>query len=300
MKSNKKNYFTSEHLGRTLVTLCGILMVLITIMIIVFIVGKGIQSFTQSNIPITEMLFSKIWSPNDAQNPRYGALIFIAGSIIVSIGAVIIAAPIAIALAIFMNYISPIFGDKILKPVLEILVGIPSVVYGFLGVTILVPIIRNHIGGVGFSLIAGIVVLSVMVLPTIASISSDAIRSVPKDYLEASYGLGSTRWQAISKAILPAATTNILTGVVLGLARAFGEALAVQMVIGNTLQFPKSIFDPTVTLTGILTMEMANTMNGTAWNNALWTLAMVLLLISFFFIILIRFIGKRRGGSHVL
>ncbi|MFF2876115.1 phosphate ABC transporter permease subunit PstC [Gottfriedia sp. NPDC057991] len=293
MKIRKKNYFASEYLGRTLVTFCGILMVLTTILIIIFIVSKGIQSFTQSNISLFEMIFSPDWSPNDAQNPSYGALKFITGSIVVSIGAVIIAAPIAIALAIFMNYISPIFGDKILKPVLEILVGIPSVVYGFLGVTILVPIIRNHIGGVGFSLIAGIIVLSIMILPTIASIASDAIRAVPKDYLEASYGLGSTQWQAISKAIVPAATINILTGVVLGLARAFGEALAVQMVIGNTLQFPKSIFDPTVTLTGILTMDMANTMNGTPWNNALWSLAMILLLISFFFILVIRLIGKR-------
>ena len=293
MKIRKRNYFANEYLGRTLVTFCGILMVLTTILIIIFIVGKGIQSFTQSNISLFEMLFSPNWSPNDAQNPRFGALKFITGSIVVSIGAVIIAAPIAIALAIFMNYISPIFGDKILKPVLEILVGIPSVVYGFLGVTILVPIIRNHIGGVGFSLIAGIIVLSIMILPTIASIASDAIRAVPKDYLEASYGLGSTRWQAITKAIVPAAITNVLTGVVLGLARAFGEALAVQMVIGNTLQFPKSIFDPTVTLTGILTMDMANTMNGTSWNNALWSLAMILLFISFFFILIIRFIGKR-------
>ena len=293
MKTRKRNYFANEYLGRTLVTFCGILMVLTTILIIIFIVSKGIQSFIQSNISLVEMLFSPDWSPNDAQNPRFGALKFITGSIVVSIGAVIIAAPIAIALAIFMNYISPIFGDKILKPVLEILVGIPSVVYGFLGVTILVPIIRNHIGGVGFSLIAGIIVLSIMILPTIASIASDAIRAVPKDYLEASYGLGSTRWQAISKAIVPAAITNVLTGVVLGLARAFGEALAVQMVIGNTLQFPKSIFDPTVTLTGILTMDMANTMNGTPWNNALWSLAMILLLISFFFILIIRLIGKR-------
>ncbi|PFH91332.1 phosphate ABC transporter permease subunit PstC [Bacillus sp. AFS088145] len=297
MKIRKKNYFASEYLGRTLVTFCGILMVLTTILIIIFIVSKGIQSFTQSNISLFEMLFSPGWSPNDAQNPRFGALIFITGSIVVSIGAVIIAAPIAIALAIFMNYISPIFGDKILKPVLEILVGIPSVVYGFLGVTILVPIIRNHIGGVGFSLIAGIIVLSIMILPTIASIASDAIRAVPKDYLEASYGLGSTRWQAISKAIVPAATINVLTGVVLGLARAFGEALAVQMVIGNTLQFPKSIFAPTITLTGILTMDMANTMNGTPWNNALWSLAMILLCISFFFILIIRLIGKRKGGQ---
>jgi phosphate transport system permease protein len=242
------------------------------------------------------MLFSKNWSPNNPTNPSFGAVIFIVGSILVSIGAVIIAAPIAISLAVFTNYISPKFGDKILKPVLEVLVGIPSVVYGFLGVTLLIPLIRNTVGGVGFSLFAGIIVLSIMILPTIASIASDAVRAVPKDYLEASYGLGSTRWQAIRLAIVPAAKTNILTAIVLGLARAFGEALAVQMVIGNTVKIPKGLFDQTVTLTGILTMDMANTMNGTAWNNALWTLAMILLLISFLFILVIRLIG--RGGKR--
>ncbi len=117
----------------------------------------------------------------------------------VSIGAVIISTPIAIGVAIFNNYIAPKFGSSFVKPVLELLVGIPSVVYGFLGVTILVPLLRDQMGGVGFSLIAGIIVLSVMILPTIASISDDAIKGVPFDYLEASYGLGSTRWQAISR-----------------------------------------------------------------------------------------------------
>ena len=151
-------------------------------------------------------------------------------------------------------------------------------------------------GGVGFSLLAGIIVLSVMILPTIASISDDAIKGVSFDYLEAAYGLGSTRWQAISRVIIPAAKKGIQTAIVLGLARAFGEALAVQMVIGNTVKLPDSLYSPTSTLTGVLTMDMSNTLNGTAWNDALWTLAMILLLISFFFIIVIRMIGKR--GIH--
>jgi phosphate transport system permease protein len=297
MEYKKRNYFLLEYLGRILVTFCGLLMVVITIAIIAFIVSKGIQSFTKSHISLLDMLFSKKWSPNNPTNPSYGAAIFIIGSILVSIGAVIIAAPIAISLAVFTNYISPKFGEKVLKPVLEVLVGIPSVVYGLLGVTILIPLIRNMIGGVGFSLFAGIIVLSIMILPTIASIASDAVRAVPRDYLEASYGLGSTRWQAIRLAIIPASKTNILTAIVLGLARAFGEALAVQMVIGNTVKIPGGLFDQTVTLTGILTMDMANTMNGTAWNNALWTLAMILLFISFLFILVIRLIG-RSGGKR--
>jgi phosphate transport system permease protein len=295
MKGQKQiNYIKSEYIGRSLVTFCGILIVAITLAIIGFICAKGIQSFTQSGISFGEMLTSTKWNPNSEQ-PAFGALIFIVGSMVVSIGAVLISAPIAIGLAIFMNLISPKFGNRVLKPVLELLVGIPSVVYGLLGVTILIPLLRDSFGGVGFSLVAGIVVLSIMILPTIASIASDAVRSVPFEYLEASYGLGSTKWQAISRAIVPAAKSGILTGIVLGLARAFGEALAVQMVIGNTIKLPTSLYSPTSTLTGILTMDMTNTLNGTPWNNALWTLAMILLLISFVFILIIRAIGQRGG-----
>ncbi|KXG11295.1 phosphate ABC transporter permease subunit PstC [Anoxybacillus rupiensis] len=293
MKGKKPiNYWKSEYIGRSLVTVCGFFIVLVTLAIIIFICSKGIQSFTQSHIPLGEMLFSKQWAPNQSE-PKYGAVIFIVGSTLVSVGAVVLSTPIALALAVFINYISPWFGTRVLKPVLELLVGIPSVVYGFLGVTILVPLFREWWGGVGFSLIAGMIVLSIMILPTIASIASDAIGAVPRAYLEASYGLGSTRWQAISRVIVPAARKGILTGIVLGLARAFGEALAVQMVIGNTVKLPSGLYSPTATLTGILTMDMSNTLNGTAWNNALWTLAMILLLISFLFILLIRAIGQR-------
>ena len=277
MKGKKQiNYVKSEYISNHLLRFAVSFIVLITLAIIAFICGKGIQSFTQSGISFSEVLTSTKWNPN-ADQGTYGAVIFIVGSTLVSLGAVVISAPIAIALAIFMNLISPKFGNKVLKPVLELLVGIPSVVYGLLGVTILVPLLRDSFGGVGFSLIAGIIVLSIMILPTIASIASDAIRSVPFDYLEASYGLGSTKWQAISRVIVPAAKQGILTGIVLGLARAFGEALAVQMVIGNTIKLPEGIYSPTATLTGILTMDMTNTLNGTAWNNALWTLAMILL-----------------------
>lgn len=294
MKEQKSiNYVTSEYLGRIIVTICGLLIVLTTLSIIVFICGKGIQSFTHSHISFVDMFTSTNWSPNDPQHKSYGALIFIVGSTLVSLGAVILSSPIAVAVAIFNNYIAPKFGSSFLKPVLELLVGVPSVVYGFLGVTVLVPFLRGQMGGVGFSLLAGIIVLSIMILPTIASISDDAIKGVPFEFLEASYGLGSTRWQAISRIIIPAAKKGIQTAIVLGLARAFGEALAVQMVIGNTVKLPDSLFSPTSTLTGILTMDMSNTLNGTAWNDALWTLAMTLLIISFLFIIIIRMIGKK-------
>lgn len=281
----------NEYLGKGFATVCGLLIVVLTLSILGFVASKGLNIFIKHGYSLGDFLFTTQWSP-DSENPKFGALIFIAGSTLVSIGAVIISAPIGIALAIFMNYISPKLGAKIMQPAIELFVGIPSVVYGLVGFMVLIPFIRGF-GGIGFSLIAGIIVLSIMILPTIASIASDAVKTVPKSYLEASYGLGATRWQTISKVIIPSAKSGVLTGVVLGLARAFGEALAVQMVIGNTIKIPNNLLSPTTTLTSILTMDMGNTVSGTAWNDALWSLALFLLIISFVFILIIRVIEKR-------
>lgn len=282
----------TEYLGRSYAIFCGLIIVILTLSIILYVAFMGLRTFTVDHYSLREFLFSTNWAP-DADVPKLGSLIFIVGSTLVSIGAVIISAPISIALAIFMNFISPKLGKKVLQPALELFVGIPSVVYGWIGFSLLLPVIKNGFGGIGFSLIAGILVLSVMILPTISSLSSDAISIVQKDYIEASYGLGATRWQTISKVVVPAAMSGMLTGVVLGLARAFGEALAVQMVIGNSIKLPGSLLSPTTTMTSILTMDMGNTMFGTKWNDALWSLALLLLIISFVFIVIIRLIGKR-------
>lgn len=282
----------NEYLGRGFSTLCGFLIVILTISIIIFIASKGLTIFVKDRYPVSRFLFSTQWRPG-AERPEFGALIFIIGSTLVSLGAVIISAPVAIALAVFMNLISPKMGSRILQPATELFVGIPSVIYGWIGITVLIPLLKNRFGGVGFSLLAGILVLSIMILPTITSLSSDAIKTIPKQYIEASYGLGATRWQTIVKVIVPAAKNGILTGIVLGMARAFGEALAVQMVIGNSIKLPEGLYDTMSTLTGAITMDMANTMFGSTWNNALWSLSLVLLVISFVFILLVRAIGKR-------
>lgn len=291
--------FKNEYIGRGYSTFCGLLIIVLTLTIIFFVASKGLNLFLKDKYSLADFLFSANWKPDRAiekGGPQFGTLIFITGSVFVSIGAVILSAPIGISLAIFMNHISPKLGEKILQPAMELFVGIPSVVYGWVGITVLVPFIKRNIGGLGFSLLAGILVLSIMILPTITSIASDSIRTIPRDYLEASYGLGATRWQTISRVILPAAKSGILTGVVLGIARAFGEALAVQMVIGNSINLVKSITGTTSTLTSVLTMDMANTPAGSAWSNALWSMALLLLIISFMFILLIRKIG-RRGES---
>lgn len=292
MKNKFLRKVKTEYIGRSYAILCGIIIIVLTLSIIAYIASSGLNLFIKHGYSLSKFLFSTKWKP-DAAVPQFGALIFIAGSTLVSLGAILISTPISIALAIFMNYISPELGRRVLQPALELFVGIPSVVYGWIGISLCVPLIRMQSKGIGFSLLAGIIVLSIMTLPTIASISSDAVKTVSKDYVEASYGLGATRWQTISKVIVPAAKTGILTAVVLGLARAFGEALAVQMVIGNSIRMPEGLFNPTSTLTGVLTTDMGNTGFGTAWNDALWSLALLLLIISLLFIIIIRIIGKR-------
>nr|WP_139376078.1 phosphate ABC transporter permease subunit PstC [Clostridium oryzae] len=284
----------NEYAGRIFSTLCGFFIIILTITIIFFITSRGIQTFTKHGYPLSDFLFSGNWK---ASENKFGTFNFILGSGVVSLGAVIVSTPLAICLAVFMNLISPRLGRKFLQPAMELFVGIPSVVYGWIGITVLIPFIKRSFGGLGFSMLAGIIVLSIMILPTITSISSDTIKTIPQDYLEASYGLGATRWQTIVKVIIPSAKSGISTGVVLGMARAFGEALAVQMVIGNARIIPKNLLQPGSTLTSAITMDMANTTTGSAWNAALWSMGLILLIVSFIFIVITRIIS-RRGDLH--
>jgi phosphate transport system permease protein len=195
--------------------------------------------------------------------------------------------------AVFLTEIAPALGRRFIQPAIELLAGIPSVVYGYIGLSVLVPFIRNHFGGQGFSIMAGFLVLSVMILPTIITVSTESLRALPEQWKHAAIALGSTRWQTIRMVLIPAARSGLITGVVLGLARAFGEALAVQMVIGNVRKIPASILDPITTLTSAITMDMGYTVMGSLWNNALWSMALILLLISFFFILVIRMVSQR-------
>ncbi len=189
-------------------------------------------------------------------------------------------------------------GAKILRPVTELLVGIPSVVYGFIGLQVVVPFVRNTFGGSGYGILSGTFVLFVMILPTVTSMTADALNSVPRYYREASLALGATRWQTIYKVVLRAAIPGMLTAVVFGMARAFGEALAVQMVIGNATLLPHNLVSPAATLTSILTMGIGNTVMGSLQNNALWSLAMILLLMSLVFNLVIRYIGRKGKLNH--
>lgn len=295
LKSSKKSS-TNELRGRVLVTACAFILITATIAITAFLTMKGLQSFIVDGINPIKFLTGKDWDPTNSAAPQYGVLPFIFGSLAVTLLSALVAAPLGIGTAIFMVEIAPGWGKRILQPVIELLVGIPSVVYGFIGLAVLVPFIRNSFedASTGFSLLTGTVVLSVMILPTITTIATEAIDALPNSLREGSYALGATRWQTIWRVLIPAALPALLTAVVLGMARAFGEALAVQMVIGNVRDLPQSLLDPAATLTTIITLNMGHTTYGSVENNTLWSMGLILLIISFLFILIIRYLSARR------
>jgi len=299
MKKLNWKDLSKEYFWRGLVTFCGLLIIILTLAISLFLIVKGTGTFVKYHHSVLEFLFSSDWDPMDSASEyggKVGAAVYICGSLITCGLALLIAMPFSLAAAVFMTEISPRIGTKLIQPAVEIFVGIPSVVYGWIGLTILVPFIRNvfHAQMGGFSVLAAGIVLAIMIFPTITTVSADAIRSVPEMYRIAAYGMGSTRWQVIHAIVLPAARTGIYTGVILGLSRAFGEALAVAMVIGKTRAFPKNILSPTNNLTSAIASDMGNTASGGEYNLALWTMALFLFLISMLFILLIHVVARKK------
>lgn len=284
-----------ERFGKTLTFLCLSLIVLIVAMILIFVAQKGLSTFFVDGVNLFDFLFGSKWEPS---SKIFGALPMIAGSFIVTILSSLIATPFAIGAAVFMTEISPKYGAKILQPAVELLVGIPSVVYGFIGLQVVVPFVRSIFGGTGFGILSGVFVLFVMILPTVTFMTVDSLKAVPRHYKEASLAMGATRWQTIWRVILNAARPGIFTAVVFGMARAFGEALAIQMVVGNSAVMPTSLTTPAATLTSVLTMGIGNTVMGTVQNNVLWSLALVLLLMSLAFNSVIKLITKERGKKN--
>jgi len=281
-------------LPRRVVFVAALSMVAIVVALLGFIAWQGIQLFVENGLPISSVI-STTWSPEDAPI-SYGILPFVAGTIGVTALAVVIAAPLSIGLALFLSEVAPAWARAVVQPSLEIFVGIPSVVWGWLGLTILVPFLRENFAElgftVGFSWLAGSLVLSLMILPTVTTITFDAYRAVPQDLRTSSLALGTTRWQTIRHILIPSAKAGTLTAIVLGLTRAAGEALAVQMVIGNRPVMPTSVTQPVTTLTSQITLDMGNTVFGAPDNNVLWTMGLVLLAISMTAVLAIRAVNR--------
>lgn len=281
-----------DRCGRYLFIMAACLMTLIIFSIIFFVGRQGLLTFTA--VSPLEFFFSSVWDPSTG---KFGAAAFIVGSVVSTLLAVLLGTPLGLLGAIFLVKVAPGMLKQVMRPAVDLYVAIPSVVYGYIGLTLLVPFLREFFGAAtGFGVMAASLVLAIMILPTILSLSVDAIQAVSKSMEEASLALGATWWQTMIHVVLPAAAPGIMTAVVLAMARAVGETMAVQMLIGNTPQIVTSLFTPTSTLTSNIVVEMGNTPFGSVWGNALFLMAFVLLLLSLGMILLIRRFGQGKGA----
>ncbi|MCZ0862475.1 phosphate ABC transporter permease PstA [Methanocorpusculum vombati] len=252
---------------------------------VVFILGyliyTALPAFTE--VGISGFFFNADWNPTGSV-PSYGVAALIIDTLLVTLGALIFAVPLGLATAVYLSYLAPPRIRDMVKPIIELLAGIPSVVYGFFGMVVLCSFLRTTLDiPSGFSWLAASVILGIMALPTIVSVSEDALFAVPKDYKEASLGLGATYWHTISRVLLPAAASGISAAVVLGMGRAIGETMAVMMVAGNAAIIPEPIWNvlsPVRTLTATLGIEMAEVATGSMHYYALFGVAVILLVIA--------------------
>jgi phosphate transport system permease protein len=246
-----KKYFEKVMGGVFFLT--ALASVIAVMLICIFLFANGFPAIAK--IGASNFLLGQKWAPGDVP-ASFGIFPMILGSLYITAGAILIGVPIGILTAVFMAKYCPKRLYKILKPATELLAGIPSVVYGFFGLVMIVPLIRSVLGGTGSSILAASVLLGIMILPTIIGVSESAIRSVPENYYEGSLALGASHERSIFKVMLPAAKSGILAAVVLGIGRAIGETMAVIMVAGNQARMPNGILRGIRTLTANIVIEM--------------------------------------------
>jgi len=280
-----------ENVARTMLLAASALVVVAMAAVVLYLATEGTRLFFADHISPLTFLGRLTFDP-DSRMP--GALVFIIGSLAVTLFAIVVGGPFGVAVGIFLSQLAPQRLAAFMKPAIEILVGIPSVVYGWLGLTLLAPFTRQHFGSqTGFGLLTAGIVLSIMILPTVISLSEDALRAVHSTLKEGSMALGATRWQTIFHVLLPAARSGLTVAVILGIARAIGEALAVQMVIGNAAVIPKGLLSPTSTLTTEIVTDMGSAQAGSVMQHALFSMAFLLLLIAMALIIGVRLALRR-------
>ena len=228
--------------------------ILAVLLICVFLFANGIPAM--GKVGLFKFLAGTNWAPTDSP-ASFGIFPMILGSIYVTAGAIVIGVPVGILTSIFMSRYCPKPLYKILKPATELLAGIPSIVYGFFGLVVLVPFVKTVFGGNGNSMLTASILLGIMILPTIIGVSESAIRSVPESYYEGALALGATKERSIFKTVIPAAKSGVMSGIILGMGRAIGETMAVVMVAGNQAIIPDSITSGVRTLTANIVLEMA-------------------------------------------
>lgn len=268
-----------EFLIEKLVFLCGIASVVFVVLIFVFLLREGISVF--KTISLGSFLGGRFWYPISSP-ARLGILPLILGSLLVTAGAILIAVPLGIAAAFYIAEVAPRRLRTVLKSCVEVLSAIPSVVLGFLGITVLVPFLKSVLNlPTGLTAFSGSIMLAFMALPTIITISEDAINAVPREYKDGALALGATHWQTLYRVVIHGALPGIIAAAMLGIGRVFGETMAVMMVTGNAAVIPHSLFEPVRTLTATIAAEMGEAAKGTPHYFALFAVGIVLFIISF-------------------
>lgn len=268
-----------EYVITRLIKASGYSAIVFVLLIFLFLLREGLPALAE--VPLSA-LFSTRWYP--IEDTYFGILPLLTGSFIVTLGAALIAIPFGIGTAVYISEIGPRWMREILKPLVELLGGFPSVVLGFLGILVLAPFLRRFLNlPTGLTALAGSLLLGGIALPTVVSVAEDALDAVPRDYREGAWALGATRWQTIWRVTLPAARSGVLTAVMLGIGRAIGETMTVMMVTGNAPVLALSLgslFSPVRTMTATIAAEMGEVANGSVHYHVLFFIGMVLFLIS--------------------
>lgn len=293
---------TLERIGQGVTGACVALVTLVVLALIVMVAQKGLTTFFEDGVDVLGFFTGVTWDlarVGEDGLPATGALPLIVTSFAVTIISTLIALPVAIGSAIFAAEIRPAFGRRVFQPLIELLVGIPSVVFGLIGFHVVVGACKAIFGvPTGLGILPGSVVLAVMILPTVTTLSIDALRAVPDAYCHGSLALGYTRWQTIWHVVLKSALPSLMTAVILGMTRAFGETLAVRMVIGGIEAMPTGLLAPASTITTTLTTSMAVYADGSVQNDVLWSLGLLLMGMSLVFILIIHLIGRKGGAKR--
>ncbi|MDD2474878.1 MAG: phosphate ABC transporter permease subunit PstC [Dysgonamonadaceae bacterium] len=261
---------------------------------------QGVKVLPSKNISVSDFFGGKEWIPTATPSPLFGVLPLILGTLLVSITAIIIAMPLGLGVAIYLSELAGERTRKFMKPTIELLAGIPSVVYGFFGLVVLVPIVQKTFGlSVGETAFTGSLILAIMALPTIVTVAEDAMRNTPLAMREASLALGATHWQTIYRVVIPYSASGISAAVVLGIGRAIGETMAVLMVTGNAAVMPHSLFESVRTIPATIAAELGEAPAGGAHYQSLFLLGCILFIITMIISIIAEVISKRQPNKEM-
>ena len=280
-----------EKLYKWIFTILAFSSLVFLIGIIIVLFKEGMPIFKEVNVP--RFIFGKAWYPTYS-TPEFGILPLILGSVWVTFGAILICVPLGVGSALYLHELAGYKQRAILKPLIEILASIPSVVFGFFGMVVLTPFIQKifHLP-TGLSALNASLVLGVMATPTVCSLAEDALSYVPKSFREASFAVGANRWQTLTQVIIPAAGSGIATAIILGMSRAIGETMTVLMVAGGSAVIPSSFLEPVRPMTATIAAEMGEAPMGGPHYHALFAIALVLFLTTLVFNIIAEIISRR-------